>query len=334
MTATKHTAVLLQEAIDALQLAPGAVAVDATLGGGGHTREILKRVLPASNAEGVAPAGWPRGRVIAIDADEDALRRFRKSADSDSAIRQALADRSLLLAHGNYSRLGGMLEQEGISECDAILADLGFSSDQIEASERGLSFLRNGPLDMRLDQKTELTAAIIVNTWTPEEIARIFREYGDESEAWRLACALEKSRREEPFATTEQLRNVIEQVYPKGKRRRMHIHPATKVFQALRIAVNQEFEHLDMFLREAVAHLKAGGRLAVITFHSGEDARVKQFFKSKAQGCICPPEFPVCRCYRVPEVRIVNKKPIVPSEAEKKENPRSRSAKLRFIEKQ
>ena len=321
MTETKHRAVLLQEVLEALHLAPGSVVVDATLGGGGHTREILKRVLP-------------EGRVIAIDADEDAIRRFQKLADSDDSVRQALADQSLLLAHGNYSRLGGMLEQEGVSECDAILADLGFSSDQIETSERGLSFLSNGPLDMRMDQGTELTAAIIVNTWTPEEIANVLREYGDESEAWRLACALEKARGEQPFTTTGQLRELIERVYPRDKRRRrMHIHPATKTFQALRIAVNREFEHLELFLTEAVAHLKVGGCLAVITFHSGEDVRVKQFFKNKARGCICPPEFPVCRCYRTPEVRIVTKRPIVPGEAEKKVNPRSRSAKLRVIEK-
>lgn len=320
MTATLHTPVLLEEAVEALQLSPGCVVVDATLGGGGHTRAMLQRVLP-------------QGRVVAIDADAEVFERFQKSGDVDDVIKQALADRSLLLVHGNYSQLGGMLEQEGIVACDAILADLGFSSDQIEASERGLSFLRSGPLDMRLNQETELTAEMILNTWTPEAIAKIFREYGDESEAWRLACAVEKVRDTQPLVNTEQLRDLIEDVYPKGKRRRMHIHPATKVFQALRIAVNREFEHLDAFLLEAVARLKKGGRLAVITFHSGEDARVKKFFSSRARGCVCPPEFPVCRCSREPEIRMVTKKPIVPTEAEQKINPRSRSAKLRVIEK-
>lgn len=320
MTATLHTPVLLEEAVEALQLSPGCVVVDATLGGGGHTRAMLQRVLP-------------QGRVVAIDADAEVFERFQKSGDVDDVIKQALADRSLLLVHGNYSQLGGMLEQEGIVACDAILADLGFSSDQIEASQRGLSFLRNGPLDMRLNQETELTAEMILNTWTPEAIAKIFREYGDESEAWRLACAVEKVRDTQPLVNTEQLRDLIEEVYPKGKRRRMHIHPATKVFQALRIAVNREFEHLDAFLLEAVARLKKGGRLAVITFHSGEDARVKKFFSSRARGCVCPPEFPVCRCSREPEIRMVTKKPIVPTEAEQKINPRSRSAKLRVIEK-
>ncbi|MGK2848801.1 MAG: 16S rRNA (cytosine(1402)-N(4))-methyltransferase RsmH [Minisyncoccota bacterium] len=320
MKVTKHQSVLLQEAVDALHLKPGAAVVDATLGGGGHMREILRRVLPG-------------GRVIAVDADTEAIARVRSSAVSDEMVRDALADQSLVLVHGNYSHLGGVLEQEGYKSVDAILADLGFSSDQIEDAERGLSFLHAGPLDMRLDQGTKLTAYTIVNTWTPEKIAQVLREYGDEHEAWRIACAIEKARDIQPLATTHQLRDVVEAVYPKGKRRQMRIHPATKTFQALRIAVNQEFEHLETFLAEAVTHLKVGGRLAIITFHSGEDARVKQFFKNKAQGCICPPEFPVCRCYRTPEIRLINKKPLTAPSTEITQNPRARSAKLRIIEK-
>ena len=330
MEETRHKPVLLQEAVEALCLKAGDTIVDATLGGGGHTREILKRILPG-------------GRVIAIDADADALERFQEYAKTDELSRQALAGRTLTLVQGNYSRLGGMLEDEGIVACDAILADLGFSSDQIEAGERGFSFLRSGPLDMRLDRSTELTAEKIVNTFSPEEISRILRDYGEESEGWRIAQAIVAARAAGPIATTDELHAIVGNAYPAGKRRRMKIDPATKTFQALRIAVNREFEHLETFLAAAVERLKTGGRLAVITFHSGEDTLVKRFFKDKAQGCICPPEFPVCsprccsgeagRCDKQPIVKILTKKPIVPSEKEIVENPRARSAKLRVIEK-
>ncbi len=343
MEGTRHKPVLLQEAVEALRLKPGDTVVDATLGGGGHTREILKRILPASNAESVAPAGWPGGRVIAIDADPDALAQFREYAETDEPLRQALAGKTLTLVQGNYSRLGGMLEDEGVGLCDAILADLGFSSDQIEAGERGFSFLRSGPLDMRLDRSIGLTAGEIVSMFSPEEISRILREYGEESESWRIAQAIVAARATGPIVTTDELRAIVGNAYPAGKRRRMKIDPATKTFQALRIAVNREFEHLEAFLAAAVGRLKTGGRLAVITFHSGEDTLVKRFFKDQARGCICPPEFPVCsprccsgeagRCDQQPIVKILTKKPIVPSEKEVAENPRARSAKLRIIEK-
>jgi 16S rRNA (cytosine1402-N4)-methyltransferase len=172
-----------------------------------------------------------------------------------------------------------------------------------------------------------------VNTFSVQELSRIIRDYGDESESWRIANAIETSRETKPITTTDELRDIIESAYPRGKRHRMKIHPATKAFQALRIAVNQEFEHLEAFLAAAAERLQTGGRLAVITFHSGEDTLVKRFFKDKARGCICPPEFPVCRCDKKPLIKILTKKPIVPSAAELKENPRARSAKLRAIEK-
>ncbi|MFZ2299768.1 MAG: 16S rRNA (cytosine(1402)-N(4))-methyltransferase RsmH [Candidatus Moraniibacteriota bacterium] len=319
MEETRHRPVLLQEAVKALCLKSGDTVVDATLGGGGHARAILSRILPG-------------GRVIAIDADETALVRFRDFAQADETVRQALADKSLTLVHENYSSLGGVLEREGVGRCDAILADLGFSSDQIEAGERGFSFLRSGPLDMRLDRTTGLTAENIVNAYSPEEISRILRDYGEESESWRIAQAIVAARALGPIATTDELRAIVGNAYPAGKRRRMKIDPATKTFQALRIAVNREFEHLEAFLAAAIERLKSGGRLAVIAFHSGEDALVKRCFKDKAQGCICPPQFPVCRCGRKPLVKILTKKPIVPSEKEVAENPRARSAKMRIIE--
>ena len=340
MEETRHRPVLLQEAVEALCLKTGDTVVDATLGGGGHARAMLSRILPA-RIDTRSVSGRPAGRVIAIDADETALVRFRTLAKTDEPLQQALADRSLILVQGNYSSLGRMLEQAGVVSCDAILADLGFSSDQIEAGERGFSFLRSGPLDMRLDRSTELTAEKIVNTFSPEEISRILREYAGESESWRIAQAIVAARALGPIATTNELRMIVGNAYPAGKRRRSvrpgsrqgKIDPATKTFQALRIAVNREFEHLEAFLVAAIERLKSGGRLAVITFHSGEDALVKRFFKDKAQGCICPLQFPVCRCGGKPLIKIFTKKPIVPSEKEIAENPRARSAKMRVIEK-
>lgn len=332
MEDTKHIPVLLQEAVEALYIHSGDIVVDATLGGGGHTREILKCVLPARNASH-SEADRPGGKVIAIDSDEEAIKKFQERAQFNDLIKQALADKSLVLAHSNYSSLDEVLTQNEIDLCDAIVADLGFSSDQIEESERGFSFLKSGPLDMRFDRTTKLTAEKIVNTFSAPELSKIFCEYGDEGESWRIALAIETFRKTKPIKTTDELREIIEQAYPKGKRSRMKIHPATKVFQALRIAVNREREHLEKFLEQATKYLRSGGRLAIITFHSGEDGLVKRFFKNQERGCICPPEFPVCVCGRKPAIKIITKKPIVPSEEEIRKNPRARSARLRIAEK-
>lgn len=320
MEETKHKSVLLQEAVSGLNIRSGDVVIDATLGGGGHTREILARVLPG-------------GTVIAIDADLSALESFRERAKTDDLFRQALQARTLILVHNNYSFLEEVLEDEGIESVDAILADLGFSSDQIEAGERGFSFLQSGPLDMRLNRETELTAAEIVNTFSLGDISDMLRDYGDESESRRIASAIVKAREEKLFTTTDELRDIIEKAYPKGKRYKMKIHPATRTFQALRIAVNQELEHLEKFLGQAVKRVRVGGRIAVITFHSGEDRAVKQFFRDQAKGCVCPPGFPVCRCGNQPKIKILTKKPIIPTNEEIKNNPRARSAKLRVVEK-
>lgn len=320
MKETKHKAVLLEEAVDGLRIHPGDIVVDATLGGGGHTREILSRVLPA-------------GKVIAFDADHSAIESFRARASADDGLRLALKKKTLVLVHENYSSLRVVLEREEIPAVDGILADLGFSSDQIEDGTRGLSFLQSGPLDMRLNQETELTAREIVNTYSLDDIARILREYGDESEAGRIARAIVKAREEKLLTTTDDLREIIASAYPKSKRYASKIHPATKTFQALRIVVNQEPKHLESFLLQAVEQLKIGGRMAIITFHSGEDRIVKQFFKKEAQGCVCPPGFPVCRCGNKPKIQIVTKKSIVSTDEEIRSNPRSRSAKLRIAEK-
>lgn len=323
MEETIHQPVLLTETIEALRLIPGAVALDATLGGGGHTRAMLAGVRPG-------------GKVVAIDADPEALTRFYRHAEhaaSDSLLAEAFAEQALVLVQGNYSRLREILDGAGVEKCDAILADLGFSSDQIAAAGRGFSFMENGPLDMRFDQTTEVTAAMLVNTLTSEALARVFHEYGDENNSMRIARAIVAARQTRPITTTVALREIIESAFPRRQRHAMKIHPATRTFQALRIAVNREFEHLEAFLIAAVERLKPDGRLAIITFHSGEDARVKRFFKQEARGCVCPPRFPVCRCGRTPTLEILTPRPQIVSAEERMAHPRSRSAKLRVARK-
>ena len=316
---TKHIPVLLEEVKKGLHLTNGMTVVDATLGGGGHTRMMLEAVAP--------------GKVIAFDTDREAIDRMKERASSDSFFGEALRTGHLVLVSGNYSSLKSTLTELGIDTVDAILADLGFSSDQIEAGVRGFSFQEDGPLDMRLDQSQGMTVAELVKNRSVSELTHILREYGDEEEAKRIALAIERVRTEAPINTTRELADLIISVYPKSKRRTMKTHPATKTFQAFRIAVNQEFVHLERFLEEAVASLSQGGRLAVITFHSGEDKRVKQFLKRGAESCICPPNFPVCCCGEVARVRLITKKPIRASEKETTGNPRARSAKLRIAEK-
>ncbi|EKE25310.1 MAG: Ribosomal RNA small subunit methyltransferase H [uncultured bacterium] len=215
---------------------------------------------------------------------------------------------------------------------DGILADLGISSDQLE-DERGISFQKDAPLDMRMNLSEGMTAADIVNTYSDKDLIRVLKEYGDEQYARSIVSSIMKRRVEKPFETTFELVEAIESSVP-GEYRRKKIHPATKTFQALRIEVNKELDSLKAFLFQAVDLLKPGGRMAVITFHSGEDAIVKHTFRENARGCICPPEFPVCLCGQKPLVKIITSKPIIPSEEEIQENPRARSSKLRVIEKE
>ncbi len=315
---TRHIPVLLKETLEEMHLTKGVKAVDATLGGGGFARALLEAVSPG-------------GTIVAFDADVHALKRFQE--DADRFVRQALKDGSLRLVRANYSMLGDTLRPLGGERVAAIVADLGFSSDQIEDAKRGFSFRKDGPLDMRLDQETDLTAERIVNEYPADEIERILRTYGDEPYARRIVSAIVELRDQEPIRTTRTLASLVEQSYPKAMRFRSGIHPATKTFQALRIAVNLEFEHLKRFLEEAIEWLLPGGRLAIITFHSGEDRIVKRFFQEAAQGCICPKGFPVCRCGHTARLRVVTKKPIIPSEEERAVNSRARSARLRIAEK-
>jgi 16S rRNA (cytosine1402-N4)-methyltransferase len=320
MKEAKHIPVLLQESVESLQLHPGMVVVDATFGGGGHSEAILKAI-------------GPKGKLIAFDRDQSALERYQDGK---------LIPENLLLVHANYSDIEKVLVGQGeetmdlsrlgLAKVDAVFADLGFSSDQIEAPERGLSFLHDGPLDMRLDQSEESTAERLVNHASLEELTQILRTYGEEPKAHHIAKLIVDRRVKAPFETTRDLSLYIEEHFPRkpyGKT----IHPATKVFQALRMSVNQESEHLARFLERALSVLKPGGILSVISFHSGEDRQVKNFLQQAGAGCVCPKGFPVCLCGKKPQLVVLTKKPVRPSEAEVKQNPRSRSALLRVAQK-
>jgi 16S rRNA (cytosine1402-N4)-methyltransferase len=316
----KHIPVLMEEVLEALNLGAGKSFVDATLGGGGHTRAILL---------GIAPTG----KLLSLDQDEQAITKFQENQETDPVLRKAIEEKRLFVHKANFSQLAEVLEEEEWPKVDGIMADLGYSSDQIENGERGLSFMKDGPLDMRLDQSGIRTAEDIVMTSSIEELTRIFREYGEEEYAYNLAQKIGEARSLDRIDTTRKLATLIEEATPPGKRRQEKIHPATKVFQALRIAVNEEYDRLKEFLLASVESLDSGGRLAIISFHSGEDRIVKEFFQAQVKGCICPREFPICICGQKPTIRIVNKKVIIPGDEEIGVNPRSRSAKLRIAEK-
>jgi len=303
----EHVPVLYQEVLDALRPAPGKKYIDLTVGAAGHARGILERSSPT-------------GRLLAVDADAEAV-RFARSALRD------LGERAIV-RHGFFDDVEALAREEGFVPADGILADLGLSSRQLAAPERGFSFQMTGPLDMRLDPTTQgTTAADLVNTLPEAELADILYRYGEERRSRAVARAIVRQR---PLHTTSELAEVVARAVG-GPRRR--IHPATRTFMALRIAVNDELGALERMLPQAVALLAPGGRLAVISFHSLEDRIVKGFLRREAVGCICPPEAPVCTCGRKPRVRLVTRRPIEPTPEECARNPRSRSARLRVAEK-
>jgi 16S rRNA (cytosine1402-N4)-methyltransferase len=298
------------ETLDALRPRPGGVFIDGTLGGAGHTALLLERVRPS-------------GRVLAIDADPHALRR------AETRLAEACAAGQLLLRHGNFRQLGEFAHAAGLAPVDGILLDLGLSSDQLAARERGFSFAADGALDMRFDPTRGESAADLVNTRSATELADIFWRYGEERFSRPIARRIVETRGAAPIARADALARLVASVVhgrPGG------VHPATRVFQALRIAVNDELGSLEAALPAAVETLRPGGRLAIISFHSLEDRIVKQFFQREQRGCVCPPEAPQCVCGREPRLRIITRHPLAPSEAEVEANPRARSAKLRVAE--
>ncbi|WP_295740548.1 16S rRNA (cytosine(1402)-N(4))-methyltransferase RsmH [uncultured Oscillibacter sp.] len=305
-----HKPVLLDECMEVLNIRPGGVYVDGTLGRAGHSREIARRLTV--------------GRLICIDQDMAAI----------EAAEERLApwrDR-VTLVHGNFSGLADILRQAGVSGVDGALFDLGVSSPQLDDASRGFSYMQDAPLDMRMDAAAALTAREVVNTWSPEELRRILYEYGEERYAPAIARAIVRAREEKPVETTLELADIIRGAMPPAALREKQ-HPAKRTFQAVRIAVNGELDVLPPMLKAAVESLNPGGRLAVITFHSLEDRIVKRTMRDMARGCTCPPEFPVCVCGKKPMLRLVTRRPIVPGTEELSENPRARSAKLRAAEK-
>lgn len=300
---------MLHEVLEILEIKADGIYVDATVGCGGHAREIAKRLK--------------QGRLIGIDLDQQAL---RCAEDNLSPFAERIK-----LMQANFKDLEMVLDSLDISEIDGILFDLGVSSLQLDSSERGFSFRYDGELDMRMDQSSSLTAYEIVNNYPAAELIKILKEYGEERWASRIVAEIIRRRERGPIFTTKQLAEIIEQAIPKAAQRKAKIHPATKTFQALRIAVNSELENLQLGLEAGYRRLKKGGVMAVISFHSLEDRIVKNFFKEKAQSCICPPDLPVCRCGKIVEMELF--KPITPSLEELTRNPRARSARLRAARK-
>lgn len=302
-----HIPVMLNECMEGLAIRPDGIYVDGTAGGAGHSSAIASRL--GSN-----------GRLIALDRDPDAV---KIAAERLSVFPNAQ------VIHSNYSQIREVLDSLGIDKVDGILMDLGVSSYQLDEGSRGFSYHTDAPLDMRMS-KEGTSAADIVNTCSEQELARIIFEYGEEKFSRRIASNIIKARAEKPIETTLELADIVRMSVPQKARRDKN--PCKKTFQAIRIAVNGELDHLSKGLEDAFYSLKSGGRLAVITFHSLEDRLVKQKFAGWCRGCICPPDFPQCVCGRKPEGSLVNRKPIEADDGEVEGNVRSRSAKLRIIE--
>ena len=302
-----HIPVMLEECIEGLNIRPDGIYVDGTAGGAGHSSAIASHLNE-------------NGRLIALDRDPDAVA---------VATERLSVYKNAMVVHRNYSEIRAVLDELDIDYADGILMDLGVSSFQLDEGSRGFSYHSDAPLDMRMS-KEGMSAADVVNTYSEQELARIIFEYGEEKFSRRIASNIVSAREVSPIETTLQLADIIRDSVPQKARREKN--PCKKTFQAIRIAVNGEFEHLSKGLEDAFHSLRAGGRLAVITFHSLEDRIVKQKFAEWCKGCICPPDFPQCVCGRKPQGKLINRKPIEAKEQELERNNRSRSAKLRIIE--
>lgn len=306
----KHISVLLNECLEGLAIKEDGTYVDCTLGGAGHSSHILKKLSS-------------KGTLIGIDQDNDALKAAKEKLKGYSNVK---------FVHNNFYNIDSILTSLDIPNVDGILMDLGVSSYQLDEGERGFSYMKDAPLDMRMDRDRDFSAYDVVNTYSEEDLYRIIRDYGEEKFAKRIAKFIVDRRNDKPIETTLELVDIIKAAIP-AKARREGPHPAKRTFQAIRIEVNGELAILNKAIEDGVKHLNKGGRMAIITFHSLEDRIVKLKYRELANPCTCPKEFPVCICGRKPLVKIISRKAIEPSKEEVEENPRSRSAKLRVLEK-
>ncbi len=306
----KHISVLLDESVDSLNIEPEGVYLDGTMGGGGHSEAILKRLSP-------------KGRLIGIDRDTDAL---------EASCRRLEAYNNVTYVHDNYKNIKGILKELEISGINGAVLDLGVSSYQLDCGERGFSYMEDAPLDMRMNREDAVTAFEVVNTYSERELADVFFKYGEEKFSRKIARIIAERREKKPVETTFELVDIIKTAIPE-KFRQKGSHPAKRVFQAIRIEVNGELRDLRGALDSFFDSLLPGGRLAVITFHSLEDRIVKTAFNEYATGCTCPKDFPICVCGNKPKGKVITRKPLLPSEEEYEYNKRSKSAKLRIVEK-
>lgn len=304
-----HVSVLLNECIEGLNIKENGIYVDGTLGGAGHSSEIVKRLKT--------------GRLIGIDQDTDAINAATKRLEP-------YKDR-VTLVHDNFSNVKAVFAQLGIEKADGFLLDIGVSSHQLDEAERGFSYMQDAPLDMRMNSESDFSAYNVVNEYGEDELNNVIFKYGEERWAKRIAQFIVEARKQKPIETTFELVDIIKKAVPKGARKDGP-HPAKRTFQAIRIEVNGELEILEKTIDDMTELLNPGGRLCIITFHSLEDRIVKNAFRKQENPCTCPPEFPVCVCGKKPLAKVITRKPILPSKEELEENHRSRSAKLRILE--
>ena len=305
-----HYSVLLNECMDGLDIKPDGIYVDGTAGGAGHSSQIAMRLED--------------GRLIAIDQDETAVAVATQRLDA--------LQKNTTVVRSNFCEIAKVCKKLEIDGIDGVLLDLGVSSYQLDTAERGFSYSSDAPLDMRMDNRKTLNAHTVVNTYSEQALKKILFDYGEERFAPQIASAIVRAREKKPIESTAELSDIVKYAIPSSAREGGH-HPAKRSFQAIRIEVNAELDVIEPAIRDAVSLLNKGGRIAIITFHSLEDRIVKQTFASLATGCTCPKNFPICVCGNKPKVKIITKKPILPSSRELEENPRSRSAKLRIAEK-
>lgn len=307
-----HVSIMVREVLEALEPQRGGIYVDCTAGGGGHSFEIASRL----------PEG---GRIVCLDRDDEAIEACTKRLEPYSD--------KFTIVKTNFGGLAAALDLIGVEKIDGIMWDLGVSSHQLDDGDRGFSYSKEAPLDMRMDQTQQKSAYDVVNNYDERELTRIIRDYGEERFAQRIASAIARKRAEKPIETTTELADIVSGAIPAAQRMKEAQNPARRTFQAIRIEVNGELDAIAPSIEAAVERLNPGGRLAVITFHSLEDRIVKETFRKLSSGCTCPPDFPVCVCGNKPKIRLLSRKPIIPAEDEQEANPRSRSSKLRTAEK-